>query len=353
MSALHLKRIRIQQFRQFRDAFEASDLAPGLTVLHGPQEAGKSTIATAIRAAFLERCGSAVHTDFQPHGESGAAPTVELDFEFQDRAHALKKTFVKQTRCDLAIGNERYDSTAAEDRLADLFGFSFAGKGKNRAENLGIPGLLWVEQGGHEVADSITHGATHIRGSLQRELAELTSSTGDALIERVTRERGELLTDAGAVRKNSPLQQAIEREAELTSAVEDLAARVAQSQSDVDRYAQVLPELDAMLATKPWETMRAKHDQAARELAQASQLQEQLARAEEDVGRAHRHLEATRDQLKASDRFGPTAIAPGACKSGPKSCPRRSRRFGTKPRRRRSTPPRSHGWASWRPKAAC
>lgn len=302
MSALHLQRIKLEQFRRFYKPFEISDLAPGLTVIHGPQEAGKSTIATAIRAAFLERCGSNVHVDYQPHGDSGASPTVELDFQFQGVPHSLKKTFVKRTRCDLSMGTTHLNSTDAEDRLADLFGFGFAAKGKNRAENLGIPGLLWVEQGHHQVADSITHGATHIRGSLQSELAELTSSTGDALIERVQKERGELLTDSGALRKNGPLHQADQREAELRESVAELEARVHEYRSDVDRYAELLPELEAIRAQKPWEEMRHKRDQAKNVLAQANLLQERYDQASKDAERARRNLEATREQLTEATR---------------------------------------------------
>lgn len=302
MTTLHLQRIKLEQFRRVTGSLEITGLTSGLTVLHGPQESGKSTIATAIRAAFLERCGSSVHTDFQPKGDSGAAPTVELEFEFQGVAHALKKTFVKRTRCDLMIGNTRLDSTNAEDRLADLFGFEFAPTRKNRPEYMGIPGLLWVEQGHHLVADPITYGATHIRGSLQRELAELTSSTGDALIERVTRERGELLTDTGGLRKNGPLHQATQQETALHDKVAELEGRVRQYREDVDHYAELLPELDSVRAQKPWEEMRCKRDLAKQQLDQATQLQERFERAWEDVERAGRHLESTREQLEVANQ---------------------------------------------------
>lgn len=299
MTPLHLQRIKLEQFRLVTGSMEITGLAPGLTILHGPQESGKSTIATAIRAAFLERCGSSVHTDFQPKGDSGAAPTVELDFEFQGVAHVLKKTFVKRTRCDLAIGNTLLDSTNAEDHLADLFGFEFAPTRKNRPEYMGIPGLLWVEQGHHLVADPITYGATHIRGSLQRELAELTSSTGDALIERIAHERGELLTDTGGLRKNGPLHQVTQQEVALQDKVVQLEDRVRQYREDVDRYAELLPELDSVREQKPWEEMRRKRDLAKQQLDQATQLHEKFARADEDVERARRHLELTREQLEA------------------------------------------------------
>lgn len=51
---MKLHAIRLAEFRRF-DTLEITDLAPGLNVFTGPNEAGKSTIAAAIRAAFLER----------------------------------------------------------------------------------------------------------------------------------------------------------------------------------------------------------------------------------------------------------------------------------------------------------
>ena len=50
-----LQRLRVEQLRQFRAPFELAGLDPGLNLLAGPNEAGKSTLGRAIRAAFFER----------------------------------------------------------------------------------------------------------------------------------------------------------------------------------------------------------------------------------------------------------------------------------------------------------
>ncbi len=52
---MKLTHIRIEQFRQFREAIEIDDLQDGINLFSGPNEAGKSTIVAAIRAAFFER----------------------------------------------------------------------------------------------------------------------------------------------------------------------------------------------------------------------------------------------------------------------------------------------------------
>ena len=71
---MKLTRIRIEQFRQFRQPLEIRDLADGINLFTGPHEAGKSTIVAAIRAAFLERHRSGSVDDLRPWGDGAAAP---------------------------------------------------------------------------------------------------------------------------------------------------------------------------------------------------------------------------------------------------------------------------------------
>ncbi|HRO60407.1 MAG TPA: ATP-binding protein [Burkholderiaceae bacterium] len=52
---MKLTKLRLSQIRQFRDVLEIGAFDPGLNVFWGPNEAGKSTVVRAIRAAFLER----------------------------------------------------------------------------------------------------------------------------------------------------------------------------------------------------------------------------------------------------------------------------------------------------------
>ena len=74
---MQLQRIRVEQLRQFRQPFELAGLDPGLNLLAGPNEAGKSTLVRAIRAAFFERVRSTSMDDLLPWGEPSAAPSVE------------------------------------------------------------------------------------------------------------------------------------------------------------------------------------------------------------------------------------------------------------------------------------
>ena len=50
--AMKLSRIVLEEFRKFRQPLALDGLQPGLNLFVGPNEAGKSTVAAAIRAAF-------------------------------------------------------------------------------------------------------------------------------------------------------------------------------------------------------------------------------------------------------------------------------------------------------------
>jgi hypothetical protein len=47
--------------------------------------------------------------------------------------YRLVKSFLNKKRCDLQAGAQRLTGTDAEDHLAELLGFAFAGKGASKA----------------------------------------------------------------------------------------------------------------------------------------------------------------------------------------------------------------------------
>ena len=174
---MRITRLRVAELRRFRHGFELAGLQPGLNLFAGPNEAGKSTLVRAIRAAFFERHRSTSVDDLRPYGDSAAAPTVELDFEIDGTPHRLLKSFLQKKRCELQVGGRRLEGADAEDFLAGQLGFQFAGKGASKAEHWGIPGLLWIQQGGaQEVREAVGHATDHLRTALNESLGEVASS---------------------------------------------------------------------------------------------------------------------------------------------------------------------------------
>ena len=294
---MKLTRLRIEQFKQFRQPLEIDALEPGLNLFIGANEAGKSTVVAAIRAAFFERHRSGSVDELRPWGDSSASPSVELEFDLGDRHCRLAKSFLHKKRCELQWGGERFDGADAEDKLADLLGFQHASKGVSKAEHWGIPGLLWIAQGtAHDIRAPVVHATDHLRRALNESLGEVASSGGDEVLAKVEAARNELLTaSTGAPR--AAYADAIKREAALAARLAETEAEIATYRRQVDSLAALRREQAADEADKPWLDFRAKEQDAAARLAAIQDVERELAAARQQAGQFDERLKLLRHQL--------------------------------------------------------
>ncbi|MBY6032247.1 AAA family ATPase [Marinobacter daepoensis] len=300
---MKLQRLRVEQVRQFRAPFVLNDLNPGLNLIHGPNESGKSTLVRAIRAAFFERYRSKSVQDLCPWGDSSAAPTVELEFEHQGTQWRLIKSFLKRTRCDLTIGGDSFSEDEAEERVAELLGYEYSKKGGSKAAHWGIPGLLWVEQGtGQDIEQAVEHAGDHLQSALNTLVGEVASSGGDAVIDKVTAERGALLTRTG--QPTGEYRQLGEAREGYQEAVNDLESRVAQYQQQVDRLQAVTKEFQKHQQERPWDKAQTSLEEAQARLAGIQQLEQQQQRELETLGHLEQQHELTAQNLAQMKRAG-------------------------------------------------
>ena len=272
---MKLTKIKLEHVRQFRAPFVLANLSSGLNLFTGPNEAGKSTVVRAIRAAFFERHRSTSVDDLLPWGDSSATPTVELDFEVGARAFHLRKCFLNKKRCELKVGDKPYDGEEAEQYLADLLGFEFPGRGASKPEHWGIPGLLWIEQGsGQDIADSVGNATEHLRKVLDQSVGEIASTQGDAIIAKIHEERDALLTSTGKPRALYS-ESIVERDA-LRVRIAELDGRIATYQAQVDQLGRLRDEDRADQHSKPWELLRTQQSQAEQRLAAIEVLKSAL-----------------------------------------------------------------------------
>ncbi len=284
---MKISRLRVAELRAFRQPFELADLQPGLNILAGPNEAGKSSLVRAIRAAFLERHRSTAVEDLRPYGDAAAAPSVELDFSIGDTLYELRKRFLQKKRCELRIGAaRRLEGQEAEDHLAELLGFGFAPKGANRDEFLGLPGLLWIEQGqAQALASAVGHAAPQLQRSLQQSVDDsigtLSAGDGDELIEQVRRLREQWLTLAGKPR--GTLLQAQDDAAALQAQVAELQAAATAYRRQVDELRALRDEHAAAQRSAPWADLRQRQQQAEDAWRAAQGLAAELATRRDEL----------------------------------------------------------------------
>src|ERR1700744_2183610 len=105
---MKLQSIAIQEFKQFTGKLVIDDLQPGLNLFVGPNEAGKSTIAEAVRAVFLERYKASHLKGLLPWGKASGQPSVEVSVELDGMPSRWSKQFVTRQRCELRSGQSAF-----------------------------------------------------------------------------------------------------------------------------------------------------------------------------------------------------------------------------------------------------
>jgi energy-coupling factor transporter ATP-binding protein EcfA2 len=297
---MKLQRIKVEQLRQFRQPFELTGLEPGLNLFAGPNEAGKSTLVRAIRAAFFERHRSTSVIDLLPWGDASATPTIELDFEADGQLFKLRKCFLTKKRCELVAGARKFDGEDAERHLAQLLGFEFSGSGASKPKHWGIPGLLWIEQGaGQEIGESVSNATDHLRKALEQSVGEVASSQGDDVIERVREQRNALLTANGRARAG--YLDAIEEEKASTAQLFELDVRIAQYREQVDQLGSLTLEDAVDRQAKPWEALRIRQTEAESAMAAIAQIKGQLDADRAALLQAQEKQKLVEDQLDGFD----------------------------------------------------
>ena len=298
--SLQLTRLRVAELRRFRQPFELANLQPGLNLFSGPNEAGKSTLVRALRAAFFERHRSTSVDDLRPYGDSAATPSIELDFLINGVPHRLSKSFLGKKRCELFIGPQRLEGVEAEDALAEKLGFQFAAKGASREEHWGIPGLLWMEQGAAQAVEGpVLHAADHLRKALERSLGEVAASGGDEVVAQVRRLHDELLTSTG--RPKAALQKAHEEAADSSARVAALQQAVQDQRAQVDRLRLLRDAHAADQASAPWAALRAQQAAAQQQLQACEALARDRERLQERLRQAQGLRSLLAQQLGAAE----------------------------------------------------
>ncbi len=273
---MRITRLQVRDVRRYRDL--DITLAPGLTIVRGPNEAGKSTIQRALELALTRKVTSA-QSDLEAlrpwDAAADARPVVSLEFTHEDedglRAGSLEKSFrgPKGTVALTVDGETVSDPALAEERLAVLTGIPSEAFFRSTAS---------VRH--HEVAD-LARDEAALRDRLQASISGADRGTSAAK-KKLERALHELNTRGD--KNPGRLKVAEEAVAQLQVAVERGDQRLAQLERD--REALVIArERRAMTETALAErrALLEKARQAERLNAERSVAQERYERYRQAV----------------------------------------------------------------------
>jgi hypothetical protein len=140
---MRLKKLYVKNFGAIESA--EIEFGPGLNVLHGPNDLGKSTLVEAIRLGLLLPHGSTHGERFVAWG-GGPEPEVEITFASeQQRIWRVAKKFGRngasvlyESRDGVDFGDEAARGRAVDGRLRELLGWGIPEPG-GRDGARGIP----------------------------------------------------------------------------------------------------------------------------------------------------------------------------------------------------------------------
>lgn len=330
MSRLSFKSIEVDQFLQFRNAVVIDDLDDGLNIIAGNNEAGKSTLLKALRAALFDRYKSSVGEGFRPYN-AAVSPRVRVVFDLDGTEYRLTKVFSKGKGGEATLeadNGHRWEGPEAEDHLEELLGFSHAGRGGSKPELQGLAGLLWVEQAkAYQTVTLTDQSRDRVQGVFENEMREmLGGEQGESLLRRITGLRNEYFGAKGNPigdyrkfqdRKDS-LQQELETKRRELQEYEDKVDRLEKRQAELDDHRkekrlekakeridalkEAIKRLDALKAEVVAGTDRLARASAERDTAKQSwdgrtRLADEHKKAHEEMQAAEQSVKSKEDQL--------------------------------------------------------
>jgi len=260
---MRFESLRVKDFGCVRSAHLR--FGQGLTVVYGPNDLGKSTLALAIRAALLLPHSSSKSRVFQPW-DRDAIPRVELVFRGDDdRYYKVKKTWGSGTRgtsilessSDGATYTVEARSRQVDGKLRTMLGWGIATPGGKGAPT-GLPESFLTKV--------LLGGQADVAKILQETVE--SDSAGDA------RER--LVTALGAYAMDPLFKEVLERAQAKVDEAFTPAGKPRRSKHSPFKVAAV----DLQLRREELESARREADDAAAVLEAGGELEQARVKAE-------------------------------------------------------------------------
>jgi hypothetical protein len=230
-----LVRIRLRDYRGVADR-QIDFASNGVTVIEGPNETGKSSIAEAIDLLLEELDSTAKQgvKDVKPV-DRDAGPEVELEVETGDYAFRYRKRFLRDRLTELEISRPRHENLTgreAHERVQRIL-----------AET--VDQALWkalrITQGS-AIHQAQVHGTSSLAGALDRAAGTVPAGREEiSLFERAREEYLAYWTETGRPKAEAAgLAQRLQSEQE---ALADVEADLQRLEDDVARMARLQSDL--------------------------------------------------------------------------------------------------------------
>ena len=280
-----LERLSLDNVGCFSGQWRFGPFAPGLNVVDGPNERGKSTLLRALTSLFLDVPGSDRREVKRLRPYSGGQPRISAEFSSGDRRYRLEKRF-RAGRDEAQLMDLSRGGTIAEGRSAHEEALSVVFGAERHPSWLAA---LWSEQ--TAVLQPFAW-PTEGHPTLQALLAdEVTAVAGGARRRHVRRALEKWLGEhetarAGRPKKGGPWSDALDAAQTAEQIAQELEVRAGAARERLERLETAVQAREAL----------ARPDLAAR---RAADIKATRA-AFDEAGRAGEQLAAARTRYEAA-----------------------------------------------------
>lgn len=293
---MRLSRVQVSDFRKLTRVV-IEDLAPGLNVVVGDNEAGKSTLLAAMRAALFERhrVTGQVVDEMLPYGRQ-VRPTIEIDFGKDGADYRLFKAFGSRPEARLiGAGGTEWTGDEADEALTRILGFTRPGRGESKPDlHHGAFGMMWVSQGTAHHTPSLGAVREQVAGAIEREVGEVAGGEHGRSMLQLAAERQALFWDK-LRRPRGDYKTSAEALAGLCQQRDTVRGRLRELEAEVDRLGQITARLEAYGAEDTLAQARVSANAANVAVQALGALQQRFTTATDAVALADLgHRDATR-----------------------------------------------------------
>ncbi|HLW46255.1 MAG TPA: AAA family ATPase [bacterium] len=346
-----IRRICVRSFRKLGDRDVA--FAPGLNVVRGRNDAGKSTLHLAFSAALFPVRPSEAKS-FRPWGDGAAPPAAErgagevtLEFDADGRRYDLRKDFGSQ-RAALRSNDGAWEtSKEIAGRVGELLGFGSLALFRATA-HIGQWQLAAVQDESREIGAHLSRIMTGTDGDAVRVL----KAVADCIRRQEVGLRGRPATAPGALRRGQDRLRALADERQrLDAEVKEIESAAAERERLAARIGDLeaqVAEDDALLAAnrrlldldRRWEETGRRARELAARLERIDEVTREITAANDDpalrmgdvpdemlasVQQASARAALLRQQLDEAETAVDAARAGAAGETGVSSGPGRAR----------------------------
>jgi DNA repair exonuclease SbcCD ATPase subunit len=303
---MRLLSARVRDYRLHRNC--SVDFDSRFTVIAGPNQSGKSTLAEALhRALFLPvKTGGELLKGMQTDPFLND-PEVELCFEAAGQPWQLRKRFAG-SRGSVSLrdaGGRSLQGDAAEERLAELIGTAAVPRNRGAADQLRERwGHLWVWQGSASTNPLELGGRGYDHDRLVERLQAgadlgIQSPLDLAVIDSIEVRYGEVFTAGGAnrapqVKRGSPLQLARAATEQAREALATIQVRIDQQAEAEAAFHAALEQLERLAVQIP--ELQRERGELEQQLTRSRELEAAIGQEEPILTAALKeHGELSRD----------------------------------------------------------